>query len=180
MNIKMLIRTQSLMTLAGGMIYPYYLLFLKNLGNSFSKYGLAFAVFTLSSAAASQLFARYLDERGKQLMLASAAGMMIAMLLFPWGPSYGWVILLQLFMGVCNAMQRMSEKSLIADGTIPGDRGSAIGNYHFWTTAASAGAIIAGGYLIDFLTINALFYASAFVYGCCALAIWRSGSKQAK
>jgi len=57
MDIKWLIRSQSIFTLAAGMIYPYYLLFLKNLGNSYSKYGLAFAVFTISSAAVSQWLA---------------------------------------------------------------------------------------------------------------------------
>ncbi|MBB3070982.1 hypothetical protein FHS14_003984 [Paenibacillus baekrokdamisoli] len=36
MEIKWLIRSQSIVTLAAGMIYPYYLLFLKNLGNSYS------------------------------------------------------------------------------------------------------------------------------------------------
>ncbi|WP_141501904.1 MFS transporter [Paenibacillus luteus] len=174
MNLKWLIRSQSIMTLAAGMIYPYYLLFLKNLGNSFSKYGLAFAVFTISSAAVSQWLAPRLDKHGVSMMIVSSLGMMGAMLVFPWTSSYSWVLVLQLLMGTCNAMQRMSERVLLADYTEPGSRGAGIGSYHFWTSVASGFAVILGGFLIDWLTINILFYLSALLYGTSAWTIWRT------
>ncbi|MDF2669004.1 MAG: transporter [Paenibacillus sp.] len=173
MNLKWLIRSQSLFTLAAGMIYPYYLLFLKNLGNSYSKYGLAFAVFTVSSAVVSQWIAPKLDQNGRIILMWSSIGMMAAMLSFPWVASYVWVIVLQLVMGACSAMQRMSERLLIADHTERGARGEAIGAYQFWTSVASGFAVIVGGYLIDWLTIDALFYASALLYGTSALLVWR-------
>ncbi|WP_053372243.1 MFS transporter [Paenibacillus sp. FJAT-27812] len=177
MNLKWLIRAQSMMTLAAGMIYPYYLLFLKNLGNSFSKYGLAFAVFTISSAAVSQWLAPRLDKHGAAILVLSSVGMMGAMLAFPWTVSYGWVLVLQLVMGICNAMQKMSERLLLADYTEAGARGPAIGSFHFWTSVASGFAVIVGGYLIDWLTINILFYLSAFLYGLSAWTIWRMSGK---
>lgn len=173
MNLKWLIRSQSIATLAAGMIYPYYLLFLKNLGNSFSKYGLAFAIFTVSSAAASQWIAPRLDKHGQKWLVWSSLGMMAAMVAFPWVMSYGLVLLLQLLMGVCSAMQKMSERLLLADHTESGARGEPIGAYHFWTSAASGFAVIMGGYLIDWLTIDALFYVSAVLYGTSAWVVWR-------
>jgi len=174
MDVKWLIRSQSIFTLAAGMVYPYYLLFLKNLGNSYSKYGLAFAVFTISSAAVSQWLAPKLDRHGVRIMSASSLGMMVAMLAFPWVMSYVWVLILQLLMGTCNAMQKMSEKQLIADHTERGARGAFIGSFHFWTSVASGFAVIVGGYIIDWLTINALFYASAVLYGISSWVVWRS------
>lgn len=168
-----LIRSQSIFTLAAGMIYPYYLLFLKNLGNSYSKYGLAFAVFTISSAAVSQLLSRRLDRNAHTLLIISSLGMMAAMLVFPWISSFSLVIGLQLLMGACSAMQKTSEKLLIADHTKEGSRGELIGTYHFWTSIASGIAVIVGGYLIDWLTINALFYVSAMLYGWSAWMVWR-------
>jgi MFS family permease len=172
-DAKWLIRSQSAATLAAGMIYPYYLLFLKNLGNSYSKYGLAFAVFTVSSAAVSQWLAPRLDRYGVQILAFSSLGMMAAMLAFPWVMSYLWVLVLQLLMGTCNAMQKMSERLLIADHTERGSRGALIGSFHFWTSVASGIAVILGGYLIDWLTIDALFYTSALLYGISAWAVWR-------
>jgi predicted MFS family arabinose efflux permease len=174
LSLKWLIRSQSIVTLAAGMIYPYYLLFLKNLGNSYSKYGLAFAVFTISSAAVSQWLAPRIDGRGLPVLVASSLGMMAAMCAFPWVYSYGLVLLLQLVMGTCSAMQKMSERLLLADYTKPGARGIAIGSYHFWTSVASGFAVIIGGYLIDWLTINALFYMSAILYGVSAWVLWRT------
>lgn len=173
MNANWLIRSQSVATLAAGMIYPYYLLFLKNLGNSYSKYGLAFAVFTISSAAASQWLGSLLDRHGVRLLATSSLGMMAAMLAFPWVASYGWVLLLQLVMGVCSAMQRMSERLLLADVTERGSRGPMLGSFQFWTSAASGFAVVVGGYVIDWLTINVLFYVSAALYGASAWAVWR-------
>nr|WP_202113290.1 MFS transporter [Paenibacillus sp. MMS18-CY102] len=172
-----MIRTQSIVTFAGGFIYPFYLLFLKNLGNSYAKYGLAFAVFTISSAAASQLLSRYVDRHAARLMMVSSLGLMAAMLYFPWVASYSVVIALQIIMGVCNAMQRMGEKALLADETQAGQRGKPLGDYHFWTTAASGGAILVAGYVIDYLTINVLFYVSALLYSISAFLSWRNCRK---
>jgi MFS family permease len=173
MEIKWLIRSQSIVTLAAGMIYPYYLLFLKNLGNSFSKYGLAFAVFTISSALVSQWLGPRLDRQGPRVLISSSLGMTVAMLAFPWVTSYFWVIILQLLMGTCSGMQKMGERLLLADGSEPGARGPVIANYQFWTSIASGFAVIVGGYLIDWLTINALFYISALLYAVSSWAVWR-------
>ena len=179
MNMKLLIRSQTIVTLAAGMIYPYYLLFLKNLGNSYAKYGLAFAVFTITSAAVSQWIAPHLDRFGVRILMVSSLGMMAAMLIFPWTNSYSVVLLLQLGMGACNAMQRMSERLLLADYTEHGARGKPIGNYHFWTSIASGFAVLLGGYLIDWLTINILFYFSALLYAAGAWTVWKVGARPA-
>ncbi|MFF2155389.1 MFS transporter [Paenibacillus chitinolyticus] len=173
MNIRWLIRFQSVITLASGMIYPYYLLFLKNLGNSYSKYGLAFAVFTVSSAAVSRYLGPRLDRFGREILALSSLGMMASMLAFPWVGSYVWVLVLQAGMGICSAMQRMSERLLLADYTDRGARGPALGNYHFWTSVSSGFAVLAGGYLIDWLTIDVLFYLSALLYAASAWMVWR-------
>jgi MFS family permease len=178
-DIKWLIRSQSIVTLAAGMIYPYYLLFLKNLGNTYSKYGLAFAVFTISSAAVSQWLAPRLDRHGHAILLLSSLGMTVAMLAFPWTSSYVGVLILQFIMGTCSAMQKMSEKLLLADNSEQGTRGIIIGTYHFWTSVASGFAVILGGYLIDWLTINALFYLSALLYGVSAWAVWKTSKRSA-
>lgn len=180
MNEKWFIRSQSVATLAAGMIYPYYLLFLKNLGNSYSKYGLAFAVFTISSAAASQWLAPRLDRHGISILMVSSLCMSAAMLVFPFVSSYLGVLALQVWMGVCNAMQKMSERLVLADQTERGARGGTIGSYHFWTSVASGFAVIIGGYLIDWLTINMLFYASAVLYGISAWVVWRRSRRTPK
>ncbi|MFS0839132.1 MFS transporter [Paenibacillus sp. 1P03SA] len=142
-------------------------------GNSYSKYGLAFAVFTVSSAAVSRYLGPRLDRSGREILAFSSLGMMAAMLAFPWIGSYAWVLAVQAWMGVCSAMQRMSERLLLADYTDRGARGPALGTYHFWTSVSSGFAVMAGGYLIDWLTIDVLFYLSAFLYAASAWMVWR-------
>ncbi|WP_158306243.1 hypothetical protein [Paenibacillus curdlanolyticus] len=46
-------------------------------------------------------------------------------------------------------MQRMDEMALLADEAEAGQRCKPIGDYHFWTTAASGGAILVAGYVIQ-------------------------------
>jgi MFS family permease len=140
----------------------------------------AFAVFTMSSAITAQVLAKRLDNRAHEILIFSSIGMMIAMFAFPWVFHFAWVIVLQLLMGICNAMQKTSERVLLADHTIEGDRGKDIGTYHFWTSIASGFAVMVGGYLIDWLTIDVLFYMSAFLYGISAWMIGKHGRKQAK
>ncbi|MCD1259509.1 MFS transporter [Paenibacillus athensensis] len=179
MKLRWLIRSQSIATLAAGMIYPYYLLFLKNLGNSYSKYGLAFAVFTISSAAAAHWLAPFVDRHGRLLLALSSFGMTAAMLLFPWAGAYIWVLGLQLLMGLCAAMQKMSERLLLADHTEPGARGRLLGSYQFWTSVSSGFAVVFGGYLIDWLTIDVLFYLSALLYALSGWAVLRAARQTA-
>jgi predicted MFS family arabinose efflux permease len=104
--------------------------------------------------------------------------MMAAMVTFPWANSYSVVLFLQFIMGSCSAMQKMSERLMLADETAPGARGGSIGAYHFWTSVSSGFAVILGGYLIDWLTIDALFYLSAVLYGVSAWVIWRKANRR--
>lgn len=67
------------------------------------------------------------------------------------------------------------EKVLIADFTDSGERGRKIGNYHFWTAIFSAAAIMLGGFLADFFTVQMIFYASSIVYFLSGLMMMKTG-----
>ncbi|MGW8263572.1 MFS transporter, partial [Bacillus sp. LR--39] len=48
-------------------------------------------------------------------------------------------------------------------------------NYHFWTAVFSAAAIMLGGFLADFFTVQMIFYASSILYFLSGLMMMKTG-----
>ncbi|HEX9815625.1 MAG TPA: MFS transporter, partial [Candidatus Thermoplasmatota archaeon] len=85
------------------------------------------------------------------------------LLLFPMVTTLWQVYILQAVLGMFGAMQRTSEKALLADLTDAPQRGRAIGVYHGWVSMASALAVVLAGFLIDLFTLAIIFYIGSVV-----------------
>ncbi|WP_261129878.1 MFS transporter [Bacillus sp. Marseille-Q3570] len=164
-KLKGLVISQSSVFFASSLIFPFYILFIKNVGSSFAQFGLSYGLFGLSSALLHPVIGKLSSRIDHRLfLLVNAWGMATVLLFFPHVSSIGQVYVIQLFLGMCGALQKHGEKIMIAEFTDGTERGVKIGNYHFWTSIFSAFAIIAGGYLADYLTINIIFYMSSVLY----------------
>ncbi len=174
-GMRWLLISQNIILFASGMVFPYYVIFVKQSGANYTEFGFAYALFPISSAIAHYWVGRLTDRFGRSIFLAiSSWGMAFALVFFPSVTSIYQVFALQILMGVCNAFQKTSEKALVADMTIPEGRGRQIGRYHTWTAIISALAIIGAGYVIDILSLDVIFYASSlfmFIGGFASLKI---------
>jgi MFS family permease len=164
-KLKWLIISQSNVFFASSLIFPFYILFIKNVGSSFTQFGLSYGIFGLSSAFVHPIIGR-LSKRidTRYFLIINSWGMAIVLLYFPHITSVYQVYVVQIILGVFGALQKHGEKLLIAVLTDGVDRGVKIGNYHFWTSIFSALAIIFSGYLADYFTIHIIFYISSFIY----------------
>ncbi|WP_034680170.1 MFS transporter [Caldalkalibacillus mannanilyticus] len=163
-RLKWVIISQSVAILGAGLVFPFYILFIKEVGSTFSQFGISYGLFTISSALVHQWIGSHSDRVGRKLYLVLYAwGTGSIFLLFPIVTSIWQVYVLQIFLGFLGAMQKTSEKALIADLTNGETRGKQIGVYHFWTALFSGIAIMGGGYLIDFLTIEYIFYIGSMI-----------------
>lgn len=161
-RLKWLLYSQSAAILGSSLVFPFYLLFIKDIGASYGQFGLSYGLFTLSSAFVHLFVGKYTDKIGSMVFLTMYSfGMSLAFLLLPILTALWQVYTMQVFLGVLGAMQKTSEKIVVADLTNKHTRGQSIGHYHFWTTLFSAFAIILGGYLADLLTVDIIFYAGA-------------------
>ena len=167
--------SQNIILFAGGMIFPYYVIFIKQTGASYGAFGFAYALFAISSALVHYFVGRLTDRFGRTIFLAlSSWGMAFSLVFFPSVTSIYQVYIVQIIMGICNAFQKTSEKALVADMTLPEERGRQIGKYHTWTAIVSALAIVGAGYVIDIFSLNVIFYASSlfmFIGGFASLKI---------
>jgi MFS family permease len=160
--MRWLLISQNIILFASGMVFPYYVIFIKESGATYVTFGFAYGLFAISSAIAHYGAGKLVDAYGKSIFLAfSSWGMAFSLVFFPSVVSMYQVFILQIVMGICNAFQKTSEKALVADMTLPEARGQQIGTYHMWTAIFSALAVIAAGYTIDILSLDVIFYVAS-------------------
>jgi MFS family permease len=177
-KIKILIFTQSIVFFASSLIFPFYILFLKNVGSSFSLFGLSYGIFGLSSAVVYLLLGRFSSQiESYYLLVWNCFGMSVVLLSFPHITTIYQVFGIQLLLGMFGALQKHGEKMLLAYYTDETNRGVKIGSYHFWTTVFSSIAIICAGFLADYFTINFIFYFSSLLYFCSGIILYVKSQK---
>jgi MFS family permease len=173
-KLKWLIITQSSVFFASSLIFPFYILFINNIGSNYSQFGLAYGLFGLSAALVHPIAGRISNKFDNHyFLLVNSWGMALVLLAYPHISSINQVYLLQLLLGVFGALQKHGEKTLIASLTDGLDRGINVGNYHFWTSIFSAVAIFAGGVLADFFTIHIVFYSSSLIYFISGVLVYK-------
>jgi MFS family permease len=174
MNYRRFVTSQSLVLMAGSMIFPFYVLLLRNVGDSYSQFGWAYGLFALTSALAYPVIGKAADRLGDRVLLIFySMAMAVLLLFFPLVTSVWQVYGLQVCMGVLGAVQKNTEKAALARQADQSQAGADIGRYHFWTSIAAAAAVIFTGYLVDFLTIATIFYLASLMYVMSGFIIWK-------
>ena len=165
MNYKKFIQYQGMVGMASTMIFPFYILLLKNAGTSYAQFGWAYGLFALTAAISYPLIGKAGDRIGdKTLLSVYSWGMALTLLFFPLATEIWHVYGLQVVMGLLGAVQKNSEKAVLARYVDKQTAGRQIGNYHTWTSIAAAIAVIGTGYLVDFMTIASIFYIASVAF----------------
>jgi Major Facilitator Superfamily len=171
-----LIVSQSFAMVAASVSFPFYLLFIQNIGSSFSSFGFAYGLFTLSAAISHRFIGRLSDLiGGPSLLVIYSIGMSFLFLFIPSAGSIHEVYFIQVGLGVLGALQKTSEKVVVSEVTDHASRGKSIGVYHFWTSLFSSGAVMGTGFLLDYFTINVIFYACSIFFltsGILIMTFW--------
>jgi MFS family permease len=166
------ILSQSLAMMASSVSFPFYLLFIKNIGSNFSSFGFAYGLFTLSSALFHRLIGSAADMIGSRgLLIGYAWGMALIFLVIPEVDTLAGVYLLQVILGFLGAVQKTCEKTMAGEVFRGKGAGRKIGEYHFWTTLFASFAVFGTGVLIDFFTISFIFYIGSFLFAGSGIAL---------
>ena len=171
-GMRWLIISQSISLFGAGIVFPFYIIFINEIGANFTQFGTAFGIFTISAALVHKYIGNLSDRIGRKIfLLMSNWGMAFLFLLFPIITQIWQVYLLQAVLGIFGAMQKTGEKAIVGDFTDKEKRGSIIGRYHGWIAVFSGFAVILGGYIIDFLTLSAIFYIGSVVLFVAGLSV---------
>ena len=177
-SMRWLTIAQTVVLFGSGIVFPFYIIFINKIGANFTQFGIAYALFAISSAFVHKLIGGYSDKFGRKVfLLINSWGVAVLFLIFPMATNIYQVYVLQAILGVFGAMQRTSEKAIVADFTDGKDRGKLIGNYHTWIAIFSALAVIIGGYIIDMLTLEVIFYIGSIILFMSGLIILKVKEK---
>ncbi|MBM6617394.1 MFS transporter [Bacillus suaedaesalsae] len=164
-RLKIFMMSQSITFFASSLIFPFYILFLKNVGSSFTTFGFSYGLFGLSSALIYPLLGKVsMHIENRMFMFVHCFGMALTLLTFPHITEVNQVYVIQVILGLLGALQKHGEKMLLVDYTDKSNRGQKLGSYHFWTALFSSLAVMSAGILADFFTIDAIFYGSSILY----------------
>lgn len=115
MKYKKFILYQGIIGMASSMIFPFYVLLLNNVGRSYSQFGWAYGLFALTAALTYPFVGKLADKIGDKLLLILYSwGMAVILLIFPLAYEIWHVYMLQIFMGILGAVQKNSEKTVLA------------------------------------------------------------------
>ncbi|MGE6630955.1 MFS transporter [Bacillus sp. NPDC077027] len=171
-KLNWFVYSQSMLFFASSLIFPFYILFIKNVGSNYSEFGLAYGLFGLSGAFIHIILGKLPEKTDRRsFLMIHSIGMAFLLLLFPHITQVEQVYVIQLVLGILGGFQKHGEKLLITDLTNEKMRGKEVGRYHFWTALFSSIAIMLGGFFADFFTVHLIFYASSFLYLCSGLIV---------
>jgi MFS family permease len=163
-KLKWFTISQGIVLFGMGLVFPFYIIFIKEVGASFTEFSIAYSLFALSSAISHKFSGHYSDKFGRKFfLLLSSWSIAIILLLFPIVTNIIQVYCLQIVLGIFGAMQKTNEKSIIADFTSKETRGKQIGDYHSIISIFSAVSIVLGGFLIDLFTLEIIFYIGSLI-----------------
>ena len=81
---KWLTISQSIAILGSGLVFPFYILFIKDIGANFSEFGISYGLFTISAAFFHKIIGKGSDKFGrKPFLIFNCWGMAILFILFP-------------------------------------------------------------------------------------------------
>lgn len=161
---------QSCITLAGGIVFPFYVLLLHEAGSSALVFGGLYAIFTVSSAIAyigTDQLVHYFSYQ--QLLVVSNLCSGIALFGLTTVDTLAQLAFVQVVLGVAFALPKNLEKIILAEHTVPENRITKISHYHASMSAVLAVSVLGTGWLVDTFSINILFYCGGVVYLIAAL-----------
>lgn len=160
MKTKLLIRGSILVIQTA--IFPYYLLFLKNIGETYSAFSVLYALFALSSAACFYALTWIPHQFPLHKMYSvSLFGLGVSMISVPYAQTMFHVCLIQCFMGICQALYKLSEKEFDKKDKLSWKKENI---HQFVLQLIIVASILGAGFIFDWFSVHILFYLAGAWY----------------
>jgi hypothetical protein len=157
---RFLIAILSVIGFSSSLVFPYYVLFLRNIGDGYDIFSLLYGLFSLSLSIVVYFGGRFV-ERFSPHLLMMLHSFFCSYLFFslPSIENIKTVYIAQVLFGGFTALFKLAEKRLFINATSEFYR-----SYLFWTSFITALCIIGVGVLFDSIDIQFMFYIGAWLY----------------
>ena len=170
-----LLLSQIMFSVVGTVVFPYYLLILKNVGNAYGLFALLYALFSFSSALTTLCLPTLTNKINIEILSSiSFIGMGIGFCVIPNINSLYLLFLLQTWNGVFQGLYKLAEKELIKQENKSWQKSSySLFFIQLFTTIC----ILSAGFLAETFTIHILFYIAGVLYFICGLIFVKNRNK---
>lgn len=157
--LLLLFLINSIFVFAGSLFGPLYALYVSRLDNSITAISFSWSVFMLSSTLFSYLIGKYGDKLKEQEYLLAAGFFVrgLAWVGYIFVDNLVWLIVLQVFLGLGEAMGTPSWNAIFAKHL---DNKKEVMEYSSWNVINNlmvATATVVGGFIASYFGFNALF-----------------------
>ena len=142
-----------------GLSGPFYVLYIKDVAGGVDQLGFAYAVMIFSQAIASYYMGKLSDRHGrKHLMIISTYADALILLFYTLISLPTQLFVLQVGLGITNAVAGTTRQALLGDLTVRANRGLEIGKFNAIVGVFSSVGLAAGGVLAKIYGIKSIFY----------------------
>lgn len=163
-NLTIFTTSTSIGQFFSGLIAPFYIVFVRDIGGSMENFGLAFGIMSLFSILGTYFSGRFSDKLGRKPILIIFGYLSSVFLVFyPFIQNVYQLYIIQALFGITSAVSDIVSKILLADITHHKKRGSQMGKYYSITGLFASLALMVSGFIVAKTGINSMFYAVAIM-----------------
>lgn len=157
---RIVVAILSVIGFSSSLVFPYYVLFLRNIGDSYDVFSLLYGLFSLSLSVVVYFGGKYI-ERVSPYLLMMLHSFFCSYLFFSLHTieNIKFVYIGQVLFGGFTALFKLAEKKLFMNATSEFYR-----SYLFWTSFVTALCIIGVGVLFETIDIAYMFHLAAWLF----------------
>ncbi|WP_088068301.1 MFS transporter [Gottfriedia luciferensis] len=157
---RFLIALLSVIGFGSSLVFPYYVLFLRNIGDTYDVFSLLYGLFSLSLSVVVYFGGRFADRFSPYgLMMLHSLFCSLLFFSLPVIENIKLVYIGQVLFGGFTALFKIAEKKLFLNASSDFYR-----SYLFWTSFVTALCIIGVGILFDSIDIQFMFQFAAWLF----------------
>lgn len=158
-NLLIFTIVDSFWKLGWGLIGPLYAIFIKDIGGGIEIAGVALAIVLYVTSILSILIGKVSDKIGrKPLLILTGFSYAYVVFLYTTVTTVISLYILQVLLGIVDAMRKTTDVAFIGDITKKERRGFQVGLYRTMTDMAKASAVLLAGFLIGEAGFKIIFY----------------------
>ena len=164
---RFLIALLSIIGFSSSLVFPYYVLFLRNIGDAYDVFSLLYGLFSLSLSVVVYFGGRFVEQVSPFLLMIFHS--LFCCLLFfslPLIDNIKIVYIGQVLFGGFTAFFKIAEKKLFMNASSDFYR-----SYLFWTSFITAICIIGVGTLLESIDIQFMFHLATWLFLISALGL---------
>ena len=162
LNYKILLLSNSVMSFAIGLFMPFWIVFIQDFGGSIESFGFAIGLMSLAQSLTSYYAGKFADRFGRKIFIIIAGfSLTIITIAYTLITSLWHLYVLQILIGLTQAIQMVMETTMLGDFTEKINRGTNVGKYHAIVGVLASIAMMVGGLLAGKVGINVIFHITA-------------------